>query len=341
MPRALGKQVRYRTVWWVAVGLAVGVVWLKIAPGVQVIPKESKALPPIRHVRIDAGQRGRVELPATLLGSRAPHLLLDTSGHLAKVKIVRDFFDYFLVARSELTSGVLDGLVQREIATQLAGAAAQNEALNAWIRYRAYLTGLAGYRYAGMAAPLDPLNAVAMQAFFIWRDALAQRMLGDWREAFFGAEWRRQRYDWAWLQIARDPSLNDTQKAFRRTEIDQWLAPIERAEQAGVQRQQETLAQVEQWQQANISLDEMRAKVAQTVGPEAAERVVQLQRDNNAWRDKYADYAADRIRIDRANLPALQHDAQIAQLRQRYFMRTADALRAAALDRGGEPAWIR
>src|SRR5690349_12901704 len=60
-------------------------------------------------------------LPSPLAGSSAPRLPLDAGGHLAKSRAVRDFFDYCLSARSDLSATALDALVVREIAAQLDG----------------------------------------------------------------------------------------------------------------------------------------------------------------------------------------------------------------------------
>lgn len=85
---------------------------------------------------------------------------------------------------------------------------------------------------------------------------------------------------------------------------------------AGLARQKElndAIAQIDKAQKSNATPDEMRAQLAQTLGPEAAERVVKMQQADNAWHAKYDEYAAQRARIDAQNLSTQDRDAQVAQ----------------------------
>ncbi|MBK3340658.1 lipase secretion chaperone, partial [Burkholderia pseudomallei] len=266
-------------------------------------------------------------------GSSAPRLPLDAHGHLAKARAVRDFFDYCLSAQSELSAQALDALVTREIAAQLDGTLAQGEALDVWKRYRAYLDQLAQLPDGG--APGNKLDLAALQLALDQRASIASRALGDWAEPFFGAEQQRQRYDLARLRIVRDASLTDAQKAARLAALEQQLPLDQRAEQAREKQQNDAVARIAQLQKSGASPDEMRAQLAQSLGPEAAERVAKMQQANDAWRAKYDEYAAQRAQIDAQHLSPQDRDTQIAQLRQRYFTQPGEALRAASLDRGG------
>ena len=67
---------------------------------------------------------------------------------------------------------------------------------------------------------------------------------------------------------------------------------------------------------------------------QAAERIVKMQQDEDAWRAKYADYASQRARIEAMGLTAAERDAQIAQLREHAFANVGERLRAASLDLG-------
>ncbi|WP_175666204.1 lipase secretion chaperone [Burkholderia ambifaria] len=276
---------------------------------------------------------GSSGLPPALAGSTAPRLPLDAHGHLAKVVAVRGFFDYFLTAQNQLRSAELDALVARAIAAQLDGAVAQREALDVWKRYRAYFAELA--KLPGGGAVDNKLDLPALQLALDQRATIASRTLGDWSEPFFGAEQKLQRYDLARWKIIRDPSLTEDQKAAGLAALEQQLPVDQRAEMEHQKEQDNAIAQIDKVQQSNATPDEMRAQLAQTLGPEAAERVVKMQQADNAWHAKYNEYAAQRAQIDAQNLSTQDRDAQIAQLRQRYFTEPGEALRAASLDRGG------
>lgn len=275
---------------------------------------------------------GASGLPPALAGSTAPRLPLDAHGHLAKVVAVRGFFDYFLTAQNQLRPAELDALVARAIATQLDGTVAQREALDVWKRYRAYLAELA--KLPGGGAVDNKLDLTALQLALDQRATIASRTLGDWNEPFCGSEQERQRYDLARLKIIRDPSLTEDQKAACLAALEQQLPTDQRAELERQKKQNNAIAQIDKLQKSNATPDEMRAQLTQTLGPEAAERVVKMQQADNAWHAKYNEYAAQRAQIDAQNLSPQDRDAQIAQLRQRYFTEPGEALRAASLDHG-------
>ncbi|MCA3875237.1 MAG: lipase secretion chaperone, partial [Burkholderia sp.] len=260
-----------------------------------------------------------------------PRLPLDAGGHLAKSRAVRDFFDYCLTAQSDLSAAALDAFVVREIAAQLDGTVAQVEALDVWHRYRAYLDALAKLRDAGA---VDKSDLGALQLGLDQRASIAYRTLGDWSQPFFGAEQWRQRYDLARLKITQDRSLTDAQKAERLAALEQQMPADERAAQARVDRQRAAIDQIAQLQKSGATPDAMRAQLTQTLGPEAAARVAQMQQDDATWQSRYADYAAQRAQIASAGLSPQDRDAQIAALRQRVFTKPGEAVRAASLDRG-------
>ncbi|MFP3502821.1 lipase secretion chaperone [Burkholderia sp. SIMBA_062] len=274
-------------------------------------------------------------LPPSLAGSSAPRLPLDAGGHLAKSRAVRDFFDYCLSARSDLSATALDALVVREIAAQLDGTMAQPEALDVWHRYRAYLDALAKLPDAGA---VDKSDLGALQLALDQRVSIAYRTLGDWSQPFFGAEQWRQRYDLARLKIAQDRTLTDAQKAERLAALAQQLPADERAARQKADRQQAAIDQIAQLQKSGATPDAMRAQLTQTLGPDAAARVVQMQQDDASWQSRYADYAAQRAQIDAAGLSPQDRDARIAALRRRMFTKSGEAVRAASLDRGAAAA---
>ncbi len=274
-------------------------------------------------------------LPPSLAGSSAPRLPLDAGGHLAKSRAVRDFFDYCLTARSDLSAAALDAFVVREIAAQLDGTVAQVEALDVWHRYRAYLDALATLRDAGA---VDKSDLAALQLALDQRASIAYRTLGDWSQPFFGVEQWRQRYDLARLKITQDRSLTDAQKAERLAALEQQMPADERAAQQRVDRQRAAIDQIAQLQKSGATPDAMRAQLTQTLGPEAAARVAQMQQDDASWQSRYADYATQRAQIESAGLSPQDRDAQIAALRQRVFTKPGEAVRAASLDRGAGSA---
>lgn len=292
-------------------------------------------------------QRGSIpvalSLPASLAGSAPPRLPLDAHGHLRKARGVRDFFDYFMAAQNEIAAGALDVLVRKAIAAQLDAMPAQSEALELWRRYTSYRQALghleqlsAGTLVGSASSTSGASEAIdAMQSVLDERVSLASRTLGaDWSEAFFGADWQRAHYMIERLRIIRDSALTDAQKTARLQALDDSLPPEARAALGAEQRARETVDVVAKLRQEGMTVDQLRAKATQALGPQAAERIVRMRRDDDAWRAKYADYAAQRAGIDAMGLMPADRDAQVEQLRRRIFANPAQALRAASLDHG-------
>lgn len=325
---------------------AAAAVWHFVAPARA---PHTAALPAVKATEIPVAQVAQPAsstvalpgaLPVSLAGSMPPQLPLDARGHLAKARGVRDFFDYFLTAQNEVRVDMLDVLVRKAVAAQLDGTTAQAEALNVWQRYQSYRQALR--RVAPLAAPVvanDGSHASqpdldAMQSSLDERVALASRTLGvDWNEAFYGPDWRRAHYAIERLRILRDPALSAEQKAARLRALDTQVPAQERNAAERGERARATVATIAQLQQQGMSTDQLRAKATQELGPQAAERVVKMQRDEDVWRAKYADYAVQRTRIEAMGLALADRDARIAQLREQAFANAGERLRAASLDR--------
>ncbi|AOJ37636.1 hypothetical protein WJ23_06920 [Burkholderia lata] len=280
-------------------------------------------------VRPPTGAVSDVALPAALAGSSAPRLPVGPDGHLAKRRAVREFFDYFLLARHDLTPAALDALVARALAAQPIGSVAQRDALDLWPRYRACVAAFDAQ--PGAASPGPGLDPDAIAGALERRASLASRWLSDWNTPFFGDEFRQQRDDLERIRIARDPSLGDAQKRERLAALDQSLPPGMRDARERLARQRDAIATVARLDAQRATPDALRAQL----GADIAERVVQMQQRDDAWQVRYRDYTAERTRLDAQQLAPDARDAQLAQLRQRDFPDPADALRAASLDAGG------
>lgn len=342
MTRRQGRATGARRTWLaLAVVGAVSIgatLWFNPAPsrGGRTVATPRAASSPSAsqdaHAQLASAPRANA-LPTSLDGSSPPRLPLDAGGRLAHTRAVRDFFDYFLSAQSEMSAAALDALVRRQIAAQLDSTAANDEAVAVWQRYTSYLTALDPLPRAASAPGSKP-DLDAIQLALDQRDALSTRIMGEWSKPFFGAELQRQRTDLARLRITSDPTLTEAEKAARLATLDAALPPQERAARERVRQQQASVEAIAQLQKQGASLDAMRAQIAQTLGPEAAERVVQMQKDDDAWHARYADYASQREQIDKLGLSAQERDAQVAQLRRQFFANPSDAMRAASLDRG-------
>ena len=275
--------------------------------------------------------------PHSLSGSMAPRLPLDDLGHLATTHAARDFFDYFLTARHEVTPAALDAMVRRAIAAQLEGSKAQSEALDLWQRYQRYLAGLTDLAPLQGASSASGVvqNPDALQAAFDARASLASRTLGaSWSAAFFGEQWRRAAYSIARLRVASDGTLTDAQRAERLASFRQSLPPEDRAVLEREANARATVDTIAELSRQDRSTDDLRAQATQALGAEVAERVVQMRRQDDEWRTRYGEYSAQRAQIDAMHLMPEEYDARVTQLRERIFPSAGERVRAAALDAG-------
>jgi lipase chaperone LimK len=275
-------------------------------------------------------------LPASLEGSTPPRLPLDVHGRLAKTHAVREFFDYFLSAQHEVTREALEAMVRRQIATQLDGTEAERDALDIWQRYVTYRQALE--RLAPLVVPASAEKgpqADAIEASLDTRASLATRTMGaEWSEAFFGADWRRDRRALRRLRVTMDSTLTDAQKRARLEALDDMLPLDTRATLERQRRTRETVDTIAALQAQNVPLDALRARATEALGAQTAERIVTMRKEDDAWRAKYADYAAQRAGIEAMGMPSAEREAQIAQLRARVFANSGEVLRATSLDRG-------
>lgn len=270
-------------------------------------------------------------LPSSLQGTTAPRLPIGTNGHLARTRAVRDFFDYFLTAQGAESTEALDKLVRRFIAAQLDGTPAADDALAVWQRYGAYRTACAQLTPPGSMPDGKP-DFNVLQLAIDQRSSLAARIMGEWSEAFFGDELRQQRDGLARLRIASDATLSDAEKSARLAMLDAVLPQNVRDAREQAREQQASIDAVAQMLKQGASPDAVRAQVTQTSGSDAAERVVQMQSDQQEWQARYADYEAQRAQIERTGLSPQDYNTQVEQLRQRLFPNAGDAMRVTSLD---------
>ncbi|WP_169708678.1 lipase secretion chaperone [Trinickia terrae] len=270
---------------------------------------------------------------AALEGATAPRLPLDAEGHLAHVRGVRDFFDYFLTARSQLSDTALDARVKAAIHTQLARKPAEAEATQLWARYDAYLSALDKLKTNDKTEPpaAATLDFDAIARSIDQRAQLASEKLGEWADVFFKDDLAEQRYALARARIMADTSLSAAEKVSRLEALEQSL-PAARREALARERRDDAVRQgIQQALQQGDSPEAARAAAAQ-FGPQAAERAAHFAQEERDFRDRYAQYAGQRKQIDAQSLAPEDRERQLTQLRQQYFSDPANARRAAAFD---------
>ncbi|MGB7196021.1 MAG: lipase secretion chaperone, partial [Collimonas pratensis] len=281
--------------------------------------------------------------PQMLQGTAAPLLPVNLQGRLERKRDVRDFFDYFLTAQSVLNPRQLDALVGQQIKLQLGGKPAAGEAAALWENYGAYLAALTqlaavpgnispAVAAGGATAGISAVDAASLQSFVEQRAGLRRRFLAEWSGPFFGEEDQVMLAFVARARIAQDKTLSEAERKRRLQEIVQNLPPGERAVEQQEQQQQQWFAAVDRIRQQNLSPEAMRTQVAELKGAEFADRFVAQEQQNRAWQANYDQYAAQRDQVQTQGLAPQDQEAQLVQLRAKFFSKPGDALRAAGLD---------
>jgi lipase chaperone LimK len=271
-------------------------------------------------------------LPTSLAGTDVPRLPIDASGNLMHVRAVRDFFDYCLIAEVDLGPDGVDAFVTRQIAAQANGLPAQAQALDVWKRYRAWFAAIREQKDGG--PPAQTLEPARLADALTRREAIATQTLGDWRDAFFADEFSREHHDIERLKLGMNTRLSDQQRDARLTALDRdWSASARTALQTR-QRQTVVLAHIERLQKADATPEQMRGELTPLIGAAATERLIAMQRDDDAWRERYAAYAVQRKQIEVSGQPKGDIADQVRRLREQTFTAPGEASRARSFDEG-------
>ena len=270
------------------------------------------------------------ELPSHLQGTSAPPLPLDGGGRLLRVRAVRDFYDYFLIAQNQLQPAALDGLVNAAIRAQLNGKPAAAEAAQLWQRYRDYLAALEKLSGNGTQVPTESsMDLDAISRTLDQQAQLAAQYLGEWQTAFFGDELNQQRFALAKVRIDSDNSLSAAEKARRKLALEQSLPAAERQALERSRREEASIQGLQQALQQGDSPEKMQA-LAQQLGPEVAASAQQFAQQEREWKSRYQQYAEQAAQLKTQQLAPQDRVQLLAQLRRQLFASPGDALRAEA-----------
>lgn len=244
-----------------------------------------------------------------------PGLAVDADGHLVINKALHDVLDYFLL-------GGLPGERAQHVAAlhtylrQTLGSPAREEAERIVDKYLTYLVEHDKLleRIAPPRLPADSvMPAVDADRIAAW---IAQR--SRLRQSILGADVARVWY--ADEEAAQLERLGELRDRVRSPAID-------------ADRVQQTLTGVTALRRRGASASEQRTLIASRFGEAAAQRFDTLEREEQAWQQRYAVYQQEAERI-RAHTGLAEDDRakQVDALRMRTFPSEPERLRAQALD---------
>ncbi|MES1951712.1 lipase chaperone [Salinisphaera sp. S4-8] len=240
---------------------------------------------------------------------------LDNEGDLVVTRDLRRLFDYFLtgIGRASLP----------EIRTRLAGhlvvlglpAPAQAQVLAVYDRYMTYRQRVADMGRTPQA------DAQALADTLARREALRKEILGlEVADAFFADDDVMARYLVQKRALEQNPNLTENQR-------EQGLAMLEQTLPADIQTARERTnlparahAEIAQMREQGASDAEIRERREALLGPQAAQRLEQIDAQRAQWQQRVADYSAERARIlANDGLAPDDRERAIEALRQAHF----------------------
>lgn len=255
--------------------------------------------------------------PASFAGTGGDGTSQSEAGELVLDEGLRRLFDYHLAAVGELPLTQIVANIEAELDRQLPPKAAQaaKRLLKQYLEFKTALQALeldprlSGDAVAALQARLATVRQLRSRYFSLQESA-----------ALFG--WQ-DRYDddaLARRVVQADAALSAEQKRERLAELDRQAPPeILAARQAPVQHLAlaDSVAAARAKGADDVAVYRLRAE---TVGPEAAERLAALDREEAAWQGRIQRYQADLAAIrTKAGLSEAERQTAIEQLRQAQF----------------------
>ncbi len=231
---------------------------------------------------------------------------------------LRRMFDYFLSAWGEQDLNAIVERIDREIQSQLPvpQSDAAKALLRKYLKYKEALVALdktpsaQGQGVEAIRKRFEGMQALRGQFFTPRED-----------EAMFGFDDAYDRDAIARLEIHQNTSLSEAQKRER-------MAVLDAAMPAAVKAEREAPRQIINLENQVAALRAQGATDAQVfnvrakaLNPEAAQRLAELDRDEQAWQARIADYQRERQRVlqSNANSSGSERESSLAQLQQSRF----------------------
>lgn len=262
---------------------------------------------------------GLENLPASLRGTEVDGALeVDAEGHLIINSRVRQLFDYFLSVQGEepleTVLARLDAFIRHHLPPQ---AAAEAQALlSDYIEYLKKAVELQSPAVPGEALDLD-----AIRAYKVALGTMRKAMLGQQAaDAFFAEEDAYDQYTLARLEVMREDGLTPEERASRLASLENQLPASTRESLLEISRFQNLQALTQQWRQEDGSPATLRRIRENLLGPQAADRLEQLDVERQSWEARVRSWLAERDQLRHLDgLDEQDIQTQLERLRAQRF----------------------
>lgn len=254
-------------------------------------------------------------LPPSLQGTRHGVILkMDGQGNLLLTQDLLHLFDFYLAGREEEGLDKVLTRIHRDLAAQLQepALAQARDLLRRYVDYRIAVQGLPeaspDLDAGALRQRLDALNAVRQQFFSTEEYAV-----------FFARDNAEDEYMVQRLALSQQAGLDEQQRQQALAELELQLPEDVRQARAESSRHGELYAATQALQARGASAEEIRQLRESTLGSEAAAALEELDRQQAAWQQRLADYAAERNRLRESGLSQPDLQAAIAELQASRF----------------------
>ncbi|MAL97283.1 MAG: hypothetical protein CL583_02435 [Alteromonadaceae bacterium] len=272
---------------------------------------------------------GLGERPESLDGTAVDgELKADANGQLIISPGVRQVFDYFLTTIGEEDFETVKARLAHHINHHLPPEAAQQ----AWRLFGQYM----GTKEAISNLPSHDGTSASMRNVVAQRRALRQSWFdAEANDAFFGLENAYDEFQLSRREIMESTNLPEAEQQARLTSLTNALPHTLQKMVTATQAPVAVQHKVEQLREQGTSESEIRALREQQFGPEAADRLAQLDQRQAQWEQQYTAYQQQRQTIIDSGMATQDREAEIQRLRERLFD-DSEIRRVEALDRIGQ-----
>lgn len=281
--------------------------------------------------------------PPSLTGTDVPaQFKIGLNGHLMINQDIRHIFDYFLSAYGEIDQASIIKLIHQYIDAELNGQA-NVEAHELLLRYIDYHSALVTLNNS-FEVDTDKNNRLKLSSgipvqklkeLFLARQNLRETYLGaESKAAFYDDEEAYDIYHLDRLSIITNGVLSEQEKQFQINQLLHQLPSNLRENQQQVHALQTYKNELKELSRSTFTNYQKRETVAEMVGEEAANRIIQTEQKNTEWHARRQRYIEQRQQIIRNNaLAATEKNLALMQLQNDMALTSRDLLRIEALDR--------
>ncbi|MFZ0024112.1 lipase secretion chaperone [Acinetobacter sp.] len=249
---------------------------------------------------------------------------LDASNRLTVNEQTRNCFEYFITQFGEKN---LEQIQQdfKAYIRQNHKEPALSQILDLWDRYIKYRQGL-----GQLTAPtgLDQEDPAYYRSIYSSTQNLRKQYFSNYEiEGLFGTEDTYHEYTLDRMAVLADKSLTETEKAQKLKALFQQLPQDWQENLEQLNKLEDLRKLTEDIKARGGSRDEIRQMRINLVGPEATQRLEQLDVQRSDWKNRVTGYLDERDQITQSSMSDTAKQQAIAQLRSKHFNTPQEQLR--------------